>query len=182
MDRRILHRGMAPRGIAAATVIGAALALTACGSGKTTTTRVTENVNETTRAGASNQRRGPVSIRKDYVKGAKRNTAEVRVNRYAWQAALDSVSFMPLRTSDPYGGVIATDWYSPAKNPNERIRVNVRVGGPELRSNTVAVTVFRETRVNIRGAWRAAKVNPRTAQDLENVILSRARELRNSAN
>jgi hypothetical protein len=172
MDRRIPVRGAA-----LFTAVFAALALTACGS-SSTTTRVTERVNDTTRAGASDQRAGPQGIRKDFTKGASRSDAQVKVNRFAWQAALDSVSFMPLRTSDPYGGVIATDWYIAEKSPDERIRVNIRVDGPELRSNTVTVTVFRQTRT--RRGWRNAKVNPRTAQDLENVILSRARELRNT--
>ncbi len=124
----------------------------------------------------------PEGIRRGYVKGRGpgASRAAVRVNRFAWRAALDSLSFMPLRTSDPYGGAIATDWYMPPKTPKERIKVNVLVGGPELVSDTVRVTVFREVR-DKRGAWRAAKVNKQTARDLENVILRRARTLRLAA-
>ncbi len=124
----------------------------------------------------------PEGIRRSYVKGRGpgASRAAVRVNRFAWRAALDSLSFMPLRTSDPYGGAIATDWYTPPKTPKERIKVNVLVSGPELVSDTVRVTVFRQIRSR-RGVWIAAKVNRQTGRDLENVILRRARGLRLAA-
>lgn len=103
--------------------------------------------------------------------------AGVNVNRFAWRAALDTVSFMPIRTSDPFGGLIATDWYSPRETPGERLRLNVRIRGTQLAADTVKVTVFREVRSG-EGAWETAEVSERTARDLENVILTRARALR----
>ena len=121
----------------------------------------------------------PEGLRRGYAKGAvgRSASATVTVNRFAWRASLDAVSFMPLRTSDPYGGVIATDWYITESSPNERLRVNILVSGPELRSDTVDVTIFRQEKNN-RGTWVAKKVSPSSQTDLENVILQRARRLR----
>jgi hypothetical protein len=107
--------------------------------------------------------------------------ASVQVNRFAWRAALDAVSFMPLASSDPYGGAISTDWYIAQRSPNERLRVNILVGGPELRGDTVRVTVFRQERKGGRGDWTNVAVDPSVAQAMENVILQRARELRQRA-
>jgi len=104
--------------------------------------------------------------------------ATVQVNRFAWRAALDAVAFMPLASSDPYGGAIATDWYVAQRSPNERLRVNVMVGGPELRADTVRVTVFRQEKKGARGDWANVPAEPGVGQALENVILQRARELR----
>jgi hypothetical protein len=39
--------------------------------------------------------------------------AGLSVNAYLWRAALDTLSFMPLASADPFGGTIITDWYSP---------------------------------------------------------------------
>jgi hypothetical protein len=121
----------------------------------------------------------PGGSRSDFVQGSPtaERSATVQVNRFAWRAALDAVSFMPLASSDPYGGAIATDWYVAQRSPNERLRVNVLVGGPELRGDTVKVTVFRQERKGGRGEWVTAPVDPSTRQNLENVILQRAREL-----
>jgi hypothetical protein len=107
--------------------------------------------------------------------------ASVQVNRFAWRASLDAVAFMPLASSDPYGGAIATDWYVAQRSPNERLRVNILVGGPELRADTVRVTVFRQERKGGRGDWANVAVDPSVAQAMENVILQRARELRQRA-
>lgn len=124
----------------------------------------------------------PEGMRRGYAKGAagRSTSATVTVNRFAWRAALDAVSFMPMRTSDPYGGVIATDWYVSENNPNERLRVNILVSGPELRSDTVEVTVFRQEK-DARGNWASKKASPSSQTDFENVILTRARRLRDQA-
>jgi len=125
----------------------------------------------------------PGGQRADYVQNSEtgQRTATVQVNRFAWRASLDTIAFMPLASSDPYGGAIATDWYTARANPNERLRVNILVSGPELRGDTVRVTVFRQERKGGRGDWANVSVDPSVAQNLENVIIQRARELRQSA-
>jgi hypothetical protein len=101
----------------------------------------------------------------------------VGVNSYLWHATLDTVSFMPLASADPFGGVIITDWYSPADLPNERFKLNVLILGRELQANAVRVTVFRQKRNEV-GQWIDAPVEAKTGTDLENAILLRARQLR----
>lgn len=101
----------------------------------------------------------------------------IGVNAFLWRASLDTISFMPLTTVDPFGGVIITDWYSPPEAPNERFKMNVYLLGRELRADALKVTVFRQTREG-DGAWTAGTVAAETPVRLENQILTRARQLR----
>ena len=101
----------------------------------------------------------------------------VAVNSYLWHASLDTVSFMPLASADPFGGVIITDWYSPAESQGERFKLNVLILGRELRADAVRCTVFRQKR-DATGQWVDAAVDTKTGVDLENAILTRARQMR----
>src|SRR5262245_8131754 len=55
----------------------------------------------------------------------------IGVNSFLWRASLDTVSFMPLLSADPFGGVIITDWYSPPESPGERFKLNIYILGRE---------------------------------------------------
>jgi hypothetical protein len=103
--------------------------------------------------------------------------AGLGVNTYLWRASLDSISFMPLSSADPFGGVIITDWYAPPETPNERFKLNIYILGRQLRADGVKAAVFRQRR-EPGGAWADAAVESRTAIELENAILTRARQLR----
>ncbi len=103
--------------------------------------------------------------------------AGVAVNSYLWHASLDTMSFMPIASADPFGGTIITDWYSPRGTPNERFKVNIFILNRELRADGVRVTVFRQVK-DAGGQWTDAPVDPKTNRDLENSILTRARQLR----
>ena len=98
------------------------------------------------------------------------------VNRYLWRASLDTLSFLPLASADPYGGAIVTDWSSVSGAANERFKVTARVTGPELAVESLQVIVNRE--VAQGGGWVAAPVDPDTARKLEDAIFTRARQLR----
>lgn len=100
----------------------------------------------------------------------------VDVNSYLWRAALDTVSFMPLASADPFGGVILTDWYADPGSPGERTKLNVFILGRELKADGVKVKVFRQIQKN--GAWRDAPVSADTGHKLEDAILTRARQMR----
>jgi len=102
----------------------------------------------------------------------------VGVNSLLWRASLDTISFMPLVSADPFGGVIITDWYTPPQTPDERFKVNIYILGRALRADGVRASVFRQT--NQGGAWVDAPVALNTGTDLENAILTRARQLRMS--
>lgn len=101
----------------------------------------------------------------------------IGVNSFLWRASLDTISFMPLASADPFGGVIITDWYSPPETPNERFKMTVYILDRRLRADGIRVALFKQQR---SGANEWADVRPaaETAPTLENAILTRARELR----
>jgi hypothetical protein len=101
----------------------------------------------------------------------------IGVNSFLWRASLDSVSFMPLASADPFGGVIITDWYSPPETPNERFKLNIFILGRQLRADGIKAAVFRQ-RADANNNWVDAAVEAKTATELENAILTRARQLR----
>ena len=103
--------------------------------------------------------------------------SSIAVNSYLWRASLDTISFMPLASADPFGGVIITDWYSPFEVRDERFKINIYILGRDLRADGVRAAVFRQRQDPFDG-WVDAEVNEDTATDLENAILTRARELR----
>lgn len=101
------------------------------------------------------------------------------VNAYLWRATLDTLSFMPLASADPFGGTIITDWYSPPGAGGERFRAQAYVLGRQLRSDGVRVQVFRQTQD--RGQWVDGPVSSATNSEMEDKVLSRARELRSQS-
>lgn len=108
------------------------------------------------------------------------NAPIVGVNSFLWRAALDTVSFMPLASADPFGGVVITDWYATPESPSERFKVTVYVLDNRLRGDAVKVALFRQVRATT-GEWVDAPADPATATKLENTILTRARDLRVAA-
>jgi len=100
----------------------------------------------------------------------------VGVNSYLWHATLDTLSFMPLASADPFGGVIITEWYSPPSDLNERLKVTIYILDRRLRADGIKIAVFRQVRSN--EGWVDSAVNADTATKLEDAILTRARELR----
>jgi len=102
------------------------------------------------------------------------------VNSYLWRASLDTISFMPIASADPFGGVIITDWYSPPQSSQERLKVNIFILDRQLRSDGLKVSIFRQEK-DSSGQWVDRSVNPQTLIDLENAILTRARHFRSTA-
>ena len=104
------------------------------------------------------------------------STDVITVNSYLWRASLDTVSFMPLASVDPFGGVILTDWYSDGDKPNERYKLNVFVIGSQLRSDAIRVSAFQQKQR--KGAWKDVKMDASVATEIEDAILTRARQIR----
>ena len=100
----------------------------------------------------------------------------IGVNAYLWRAALDTVSFAPLLQADSAGGVIVTDWYA---NPTERVKLTVTILDQDLRADALRVAASRQ--VNEAGNWVEAPVQAATVQKLEDIILTKARDLRRQA-
>lgn len=111
---------------------------------------------------------------------AKAPTAEERlgigVNAYLWRATLDTLSFMPLASADPWGGVVNYDWYVNPQAPNERFKAVVYILDRRLRADALNVAVTKEVK-DASGGWVSAPVAAQTETDLENAILTKARQL-----
>ena len=103
----------------------------------------------------------------------------IGVNSYLWRASLDALSFMPLLQADSAGGVIISDWYANPGNPGERMKVTVSILDQDLRADALRVAASRQ--VAQGGGWVDAPVQAATVQKLEEIILTRARDLRQSA-
>lgn len=100
----------------------------------------------------------------------------IGVNSYLWRAAVDTLSFAPLVTADSNGGVIVTDWYVNPRAPGERVKLTVSIVDQDLRADALKVAASRQ--VNQNGVWVDAPVAAATVQKLEDIILTRARDLR----
>ena len=110
---------------------------------------------------------------------APSNVTSIGVNSYLWRASLDALSFMPLVQADSAGGVIVTDWYTNPANPGERMKITVTILDRDLRSDALRVAASRQLAQG--GGWVDAPVQAATVQRLEDVILTKARDLRRSA-
>ncbi|MCM8558071.1 DUF3576 domain-containing protein [Sphingomicrobium sediminis] len=129
-------------------IAGAALALSSCGGGN--------NV-------------APVAM-------APADMTQIGVNAFLWQAAVDTLSFAPLLQANSSDGIVLTDWYSSPGAPNERIKVTAAILDAQLRADAIRVTAIKQ--VNQNGNWVEAPVTAATVQKLEDIILTRARDIR----
>jgi hypothetical protein len=119
--------------------------------------------------GCSKNKQVPVQL------APSRMTA-IGVNAYLWRAALDTVSFAPLLQADANTGVIITDWYANPSSPGERVKLTVTILDQDLRADALRVAASRQIQQN--GTWVGAPVSAATVQKLEDIILTRARDLR----
>jgi len=103
----------------------------------------------------------------------------IGVNGYLWRASLDALSFMPLLQTDSNGGVIVTDWYANPQNPGERVKVTVTILDQDLRADALRVAASRQVAQGT--GWVDAPVQAATVQKLEDIILTKARDLRRNA-
>jgi hypothetical protein len=103
----------------------------------------------------------------------------IGVNGYLWKAAVDTVSFAPLLQADASSGVIITDWYANPRTPGERVKLTVSILDADLRADALRVAASRQ--INQNGVWIDAPVAAATVQKLEDIILTRARDLRRSS-
>ena len=120
-------------------------------------------------SGCSKNRDVPVQL-------APSKMTSIGVNTYLWRAAVDTLSFAPLVTADSNGGVIVTDWYVNPNTPGERVKLTVSILDQDLRADALRVAASRQ--VNQNGVWVDAPVAGATVQKLEDIILTRARDLR----
>ena len=110
---------------------------------------------------------------------APSRVTSIGVNSYLWRAAVDTVSFAPLLQANAASGVIITDWYTNPRSPGERVKLTVSILDQDLRADALRVAASRQVLQN--GGWVDAPVTAATVQKLEDIILTRARDLRRVA-
>ena len=123
--------------------------------------------------GGGIKKNNDVTLASYSAEGAKAAT----VNRYLWAASLETLDFLPVASADPIAGLILTDWYINPAAPNERLKTTVYILDSALRADALRVSVFRQQK-DADGQWVDAAVNPATSHEIENAILTRARQLR----
>lgn len=101
----------------------------------------------------------------------------IGVNSYLWRASLDTFSFMPFQNVEPFSGVITTDWYSPPETPNERLKANIVILDRQLRADGIKIALFHQI-YDAKKGWVDAHVAPETIEELEQTVLTRARQLK----
>ena len=98
------------------------------------------------------------------------------INPYLWRASLESISFMPLSSADPFGGIIITEWYNDEKNLNERCKINIFIKGVELTTNNLKAAIFCQE--NISNNWIDKSIDNEKNIAFENAILEKAKKIR----
>ena len=103
------------------------------------------------------------------------NKSGIGVNTFLWRATLDTLSFMPLVSADPFGGVIITDWHSDSESSKEKFKVVAYIIGTELRVDGIKISIFKKIK-NKGGIWVDKKSNKMLQNKVEDAILTKARK------
>ena len=163
--------------VKATALIGLAVTLTACSGNENKGSSYRTSPEFRSEAGPSESGLGITLFGDSNSQGTE---GAVAVNAFLWRASLDTISFMPLASADPFGGVIITDWYAPPETPGERFKVNIYILGRSLRADGLKVSVFRQTE-EAGGRWTDAVVGADVQGEFEESVLTRARQLRMQA-
>jgi hypothetical protein len=115
----------------------------------------------------------------DFNKDEGASGSGLPVNALLWRAALDIASYVPLDDVDTFGGSIVTEWHQPKSTPGQRIKLTMFVVGRELRSDAITVRAYIQNRLGTE--WIDAGRDEALGRKLEDLVLTRARELRAAA-
>ena len=172
---RILRKITVPAGL----LLGI-LTLNACSGVKTSEAQYTNPENQGLPQGQSigSSGGGLFTLGKGTTGGGS-SANQISVNAYLWRGTLDTLSFMPLVSADPFGGVIITDWYTPPGTPGERFKVNAYILSKQITATAVQVSVFHQILQD--GQWVDSPANPTVANGLEDRILAQAADLQAQA-
>ena len=102
--------------------------------------------------------------------------ASLPINALLWRASLDIASALPLDDIDTFGGTIVTEWKQLNKNNDERIKLAIFVLDRELRADGIRVVVYVQKHDG--SDWRDEGIDNELGMRLEELILTRAREIR----
>ena len=88
-----------------------------------------------------------------------------------WKAALDTLDFMSLASSDYSGGVIITDWYSEG-DPNEAIKITIRFLSNEIRADGMVINLYK--RICIDNVCSTKEIKNDLTFEIKDNILKKA--------
>ena len=108
--------------------------------------------------------------------GPDKSSAALPINALLWRASLDIASSIPLDDVDTFGGIIVTEWYQLDAADEERIKLAIFVLDRELRSDGIRVVVYVQKKQG--GVWSDHGTDTEMGLQLEELILTRAREIR----
>jgi hypothetical protein len=149
----------------AAGLVASVLALTGCGSGFGQNEMAPETRRQLEESGVLAPRDRDTIW--DLFNNRDDPNVTVEVNRYLWQASLEILDFMPVEAADPFSGVISFGYGTPPGG-GQAYRATVFVTDPALEARSLRVALQSR-----RGA-----VGRETARQVEDAILTRARQLR----
>ena len=112
--------------------------------------------------------------------GPRSDETSINVNGYLWRASLDVLSIAPLISTDAFGGIIITDWYTNKNIKDQRIKITAQIRTSELRSEGIKVKVHVQKLID--NIWSDTITDNKLASKIENNILNEARNLRVNAN
>ena len=98
------------------------------------------------------------------------------INPFLWRASIETISFMPLASTDPFAGTIITDWYTAQNNLGERCKLNIFINGADLKTDNLKVSSFCQLLKN--NQWVNSPSNKLDNIKLENAILNKAKKLK----
>ena len=98
------------------------------------------------------------------------------INPFLWRASIETISFMPLSSTDPFAGTIITDWYTAENNLGERCKLNIFINGADMKTDNLKVSSFCQSLKN--NQWVNSPSNSENNTRLENAILNKAKKLK----
>ena len=147
------------------------LTITACSSVKSLNKPDVENNSEISSNEITEEKKSPIVLLDDNGKLGnlfKSGGDEIgSVNKYLWQASLEVLGFLPINSADPFSGIIV---FGKGKAPGSKqmYDATVYINDPALDARSLSVTVRSSNGVISSSAKR----------EIENAILSKARQLR----
>jgi hypothetical protein len=98
------------------------------------------------------------------------------INPFLWRASIETISFMPLASTDPFAGTIITDWYTAESSLGERCKLNIFINGADMKTDNLKVSSFCQSLKD--NQWVNSPSNSGDNIRLENAILNKAKKLK----
>jgi len=113
------------------------------------------------------QQRGAAQLDLASILNPPNDNADIRVNKYLWEASLETLSFLPIEAADPFSGIVVMGW-GRAPGSSTDFRATILIQDPALEAGSLKVAMLK----------RNCPASAETNRQIEDAILTRARQLR----